>query len=155
MKVAFYIVSVWIWGWCSRSVSASARLRGPSEEESSATTVGAGGAACPVQWIPLLPDTSSLIVRSNDLPEAESLIREGWGLGLFDNSHGQGGLLCLATSKYCLIQDLFNCSNERDPDGQKFIEEGDLAIGTVLWDLICQHSAWTEKGGKTKQRKQL
>ena len=23
--------------------------------------------------------------------------------------------------------------------------EGDLAIGTVQWDLICQHSAWTER----------
>ena len=92
-----------------------------------------------------------LIVRSNDRPEAETLFREG----LFDNSRGQGGLVCLASSNYCLLQDLFNCSNEHDPHGQKFIEEGDLAIGTVQLDLICQHSAWTVKGRKTKQRKQL
>ena len=69
---------------------------------------GPGGprARCAIQ---LLPDTSSLIVRSNDLPEAETLIREGWGEGQFDNSRGQGDLVCLATSKCCLIQDLFNC----------------------------------------------
>ena len=37
-------------------------------------------ARCAIQ---LLPDTSSLIVRSNDLPEAETLIREV-GVGLVE-----------------------------------------------------------------------